>query len=203
MKKIIIWGLVVVAVIVAVMMTTRPAKKTDIKEPVPVAQDVAEPEETSMSAKALVVYFSQTNNTEEVAEVIARHLGIQTFEIEAAEPYSDEDINYRVMTSRANREQNDDTARPEIVSVPNLDEYDTIYLGYPIWWETFPKIINTLIETHVLDGKKIVAFCTSGSSAIDKSVQALQAYGLDVIASHRFSAGASDSEIVEWVETIK
>jgi flavodoxin len=103
------------------------------------------------------------------------------------------------MNCRANREQNDPTARPEIANEINLDGYDKVYLGYPIWWNTLPKIINTFVETHALDSKEIVAFCTSGSSSIDTSISALKEYGLNIIDSKRIEADASESNIESWL----
>ena len=150
--------------------------------------------------KSAVVYFSQTNNTKNVAQIITEQTNSDIYEIEARVPYTDEDINWHDDNSRANREQNDSLARPEIANIPDIAEYDTIYLGYPIWWGTMPKIINTFIETGALDDKKVAAFCTSGSSGIETSVSALKSYGLDVISSQRFSATASENEVENWLK---
>lgn len=152
--------------------------------------------------KAAVVYFSRTNNTERIAEIIAEKTGADLYEIEAKTPYTDDDINWHDDNSRANREQNDDSARPEIANIPDVSEYDTIYLGYPIWWGTMPKIMNTFVETGALNGKRIVAFCTSGSSGIETSVSALKNYGLDVIGGQRFSSSVTESEVESWLEEL-
>lgn len=150
--------------------------------------------------KSAVVYFSRTNNTEKVAQIIAKQTNSDIYKIEAKVPYTDDDINWHNDDSRANREQNDNSARPEIASIPNISEYDTIYLGYPIWWGTMPKIINTFIETKALDGKKIAAFCTSGGSGIETSVSVLKSYGLNVIGSQRFDSSATESEVENWLK---
>ena len=152
--------------------------------------------------KAAAVYFSCSGNTERVAKAIAEKIGADLCKIEAKAPYSDDDLNWRDMNSRANREQNDASARPEIANIPDVSGYDTVYLGYPIWWGTLPKILNTFIETKVLDGKKIIAFCTSGSSGIETSVSALQNYDLSVASSQRFGSSASENEVEEWLEEL-
>ena len=150
--------------------------------------------------KTAVVYFSQTNNTERVAQIIAEQTNSDIYEIEAKVPYTDDDTNWHNDNSRANIEQNDDSTRPEIANIPDVSEYDTIYLGYPIWWGTMPKIMNTFIETDALNDKKVAAFCTSGGSDIEASVSALQNYDLDVIGSQRFENTASEDEIENWVK---
>ena len=150
--------------------------------------------------KSAVVYFSRTNNTEKVAQIIAKQTDSDIYEIEAKVPYTDEDIDWHNDDSRANREQNDSSVRPEIASIPDVSDYDMIYLGYPIWWGTIPKIMNTFIESGALDSKRIAAFCTSGSSGIETSVSALEEYGLDIVGGRRFDVSASESEITEWLK---
>ena len=145
--------------------------------------------------KSAVIYFSASGITKRIANSLAKNVGADIFEIEAKTAYTDDDLNWRDMGCRANREQQDPSARPEIQKEIDLSNYDTIYLGYPIWWDTLPKVINTFVETGALNGKKVFAFCTSGSSSIDTSVSALKKYNLDVVASKRFAASAADSEI--------
>ena len=137
-------------------------------------------------SKMAVVYFSASGNTKKVAENLSQELSAELFRIEAKQPYSEEDLNWRDINCRANSEQKDPAARPEIANGIDLADYDEVYLGYPIWWGTLPKIINTFIETGVLNGKTIHAFCTSGSSSIDDSVAALEKYGLDVKDGKRY-----------------
>ncbi len=152
--------------------------------------------------KSAVVYFSQTNNTKKVAEVIKNKTNSDIFEIRAKNPYSEEDLDWTISDSRANLEQNDPEARPEIETEIDLSAYEKIYLGYPIWWGTVPKIINTFIETDALNGKEVVAFCTSGSSGIEGSLNVLKGYGLNVLDGCRFSASASENEISEWLKSL-
>lgn len=137
-------------------------------------------------SKTAIIYFSATGATKSAAETIAAETQADIFEIEPAEPYSEEDLNWRDENCRANREQKDADARPAIKNTIDLAEYDEVYLGYPIWWGTLPKIINTFIETGALNSKKIHAFCTSGSSSIDTSIAALRDLGLNVEDGKRY-----------------
>ena len=154
-------------------------------------------------AKSLVLYFSVTNNTEGIAKLISEETNSDLIEIIPKEKYTDEDINYNNDNSRANKEQNDSKARPEMENKLDLEKYDTIYLGYPIWWGTVPRIIYTLLDNYDLTNKNIILFCTSGSSGIEKSVNDLKAYNdqLNILASKRFDANASKEEIATWLDS--
>ncbi len=158
-------------------------------------------------SKILVVYFSNTGNTENIAESIVSAMGADVYEIEAAEPYTDEDLNYNDSSTRATVEQDDPTARPAIGNLPeSIDEYDTIYLGYPIWWGQAPKIIYTFLESYDFTGKTIIPFCTSGGSSIGSSDDNLHsaASGANWIDGRRFSGSASSSEVSDWAaEAVK
>ena len=103
---------------------------------------------------------------------------------------------------RANKEQNDDTARPWLATDVKLDWYDRIYLWYPIWWWTNPKLILTLVEKYDFSGKEVVLFCTSGSSWICTSGTALKWKWLNVIWAKRFSASSSKEEVKTWLESL-
>ncbi len=116
-------------------------------------------------------------------------------------PYTSEDLNYN-SDCRANSEQQDDSARPEFEPVSaNISNYDTVFIGYPIWWGTMPKIINTFLETYDLSGKTIMPFCTSGGSGIDASVSSIRSIcpNADVKDGMRGSASTSDTQITEWL----
>ena len=157
--------------------------------------------ENSASSEILVAYFSCTNHTEKAAQYIASATGGTLYEIEPQVPYSDADLNYNT-DCRANAEQNDDSARPEIKgSVENMASYDIIYLGYPIWWGQAPKIIYTFLESYDLSGKTIVPFCTSGSSGIGNSAKNMHGLtdGATWLEGRRFSSSPSKSEVEEWV----
>lgn len=133
----------------------------------------ATPEPPTDSPKVLVAYFSATNTTKGVAEAIhSQVIGSDIYSITPAVPYTSADLNYNNSSCRANREQNDPTARPEISGqVENIKQYDVIFIGYPIWWGQAPKIIYTFFESYDYDfsGVTIIPFCTSGSSGIGSS----------------------------------
>ncbi|MDE5565565.1 MAG: leucine-rich repeat protein [Anaeroplasmataceae bacterium] len=131
-----------------------------------------EPEQPTDEAKVLVVYFSATNTTKKVAEAIFSQIsGSDIYQITPEVPYTSADLNYNT-DCRANREQNDSKARPQISeSIENIEQYDVIFIGYPIWWGQAPKIIYTFFESYDydFDGVTIIPFCTSGSSGIGSS----------------------------------
>lgn len=155
--------------------------------------------------KFIVVYFSRTNNTERIAGFVKESTDSDSYEILAKVPYTDADINYNDSNSRANREQNDSAARPEIGSDPiDLSSYDVIYLGYPIWWGQAPKILYTFVESYDLSGKTIVPFCTSASSSIGSSATNLAGSATDAtwLTGKRFSSSSSKSEVSAWLSAL-
>ncbi len=121
-------------------------------------------------SRTLVAYFSATGRTKAVAQDIAMVNGFDLWEIEAYEPYTVADLNWRDAQSRSSIEMADSTERPTIRICTNLRPYDTIYLGFPIWWGICPRIIQSWVENNILDGKVLIPFATSGSSTIDKAV---------------------------------
>ncbi len=162
---------------------------------------LAESNPVETETKSLVAYFSCTGNTKAVAERIAELTGADLYEIVPAEPYTDEDLNYNNNDCRANREMNDSSARPAIGSDSiDISVYDTVYIGYPIWWGTMPRIINTFLDTYDLSNKTVMPFCTSGSSGISKSVSDMKAEEPDAdIRDGLRASGSSDSGINEWL----
>ena len=153
----------------------------------------------------LVAYFSATGNTENIAEHLVSILDANLYEIVPQVPYTSEDLDYRRDDCRANQEQNDPAARPSIYgSVENMEDYEVIFLGYPIWWGDAPKIISTFLETYDFDGKTIVPFCTSGSSSIGGSVSDLEALtdGATWLEGQRFSGSASQEIVSQWVDSL-
>ena len=140
------------------------------------AETTTEQNKTDNSGKTLVVYFSATGNTKAVAEKIAEYTKADIYEITAKVPYTDTDLDYDNSDCRATKEQNDKTVRPEIGSKKlNLDGYDTIYIGSPIWWGEEPRIMDTFVESYDFSGKTMIPFCTSGGSDIGSSGDNLKA----------------------------
>lgn len=152
--------------------------------------------------KSLVIVFSPTGHTKQIATYISEIEGSDLNELIPEIPYTAEDLDYNTNGTRANNEQNDPDARPEIATEFSLDGYDRIYIGYPIWWWTNPKIILTLIEKYDFSGKEIVLFCTSWSSGIGTSESELRGHGLNIIWSKRFAQGASKQDVQEWLESL-
>lgn len=151
----------------------------------------------------LIAYFSATNNTQSIANHIASVTGGTLYEIIPAIPYTSADLNYGNSDCRANREQNDPACRPEITgSVENMEDYDIVFIGYPIWWGQAPKIIYTFLESYDFEDKTIVTFCTSGSSGIGTSSINLHSSAPAATwkDGQRFSGSASKSTIESWID---
>ena len=157
--------------------------------------------EGKTNTNSVVLYFSATGTTKRIAERIANELNSDIIEIAPNEEYKDEDLDYN-NDCRANREQNDPESRPEIKNTIDISKYDTIYLGYPIWWGTNPKIILTLLDTYDFSNKTIIPFCTSGSTGISESVNDLRSYNskLNIKNGQRFSSSTSDEEILNFIK---
>ncbi len=159
------------------------------------------PDEEPEGSRILVAYFSATNNTEGIAQKLADGLGADLYEIVPEQPYSAEDLDYGNANSRSSVEMNDPSARPAISgTVANMEQYDVVFIGYPIWWGEAPRIMSTFIESYDFSGKTLVAFCTSASSGFGSSDSALRsaASGATWLSGHRFSAGADSEEVMEW-----
>ena len=127
--------------------------------------------------KIAVIYFSATGNTKTIAEMISKETGADIYEIIPSEAYTKEDLKYSDDNCRANKEQRDDSSRPEIANdLSKTSEYDVIYIGYPIWWGTVPRILQTYFEKYDLSNATIYTFCTSGGNGIDKSISDLKSW---------------------------
>ena len=150
----------------------------------------------------LVVYFSVTNNTKKLANYAKDYLNSDIFEIVPTQEYTSADIDYN-SDCRANREQNDDNARPGIkYTIEDISQYDSIVLGYPIWWSQAPKIMYTFIESYDFTNKTILPFCTSGSSPIGSSATNLakSAPNANWLEGKRFASNTSKEEIGKWLD---
>ena len=156
--------------------------------------------------KILVAYFSTDDTIRAAAYTIADALSADLFEIQPAEPYTADDVNYHNRQSRTSIEQNDPQARPEIAALPeDMSRYDTIILGYPIWWGQAPKILYTFVESVDFSGKTVIPFCTSGSSGAGSSAANLQKAADESsvwLEARRISNGSTGEEIRVWAKSL-
>lgn len=166
--------------------------------------DSQENEESHKTGNStLVVYFSCTGTTERFAKYGAEYLKADTFKIEAAVPYTAEDIAYYT-NCRADKEQNDPSARPAIANTVDITKYERIVLGYPIWHGQAPRIISTFLESYDFSGKTIIPFCTSASSGIgnsDANLHSLCSAGTIWKNGKRFSSSTTKEEFCEFLGT--
>ena len=161
-------------------------------------------DDASGSGNVLVVYYSATGNTEEAANLIADATGGDLFELEPVEPYSDDDLNYSDESSQVSREHEDESLRDiELVSttVDNWDSYDTVFIGYPIWWGIAAWPVDSFVENNDFTGKTVIPFATSASSGLGESGQLLadMAGTGDWQEGQRFSSSVDEAEVQEWV----
>lgn len=156
------------------------------------------------SPKTLVCYFSATGTTQKAAERLADLTGATLYEITPEDPYSDADLDWNNKNSRSYLEMHTPGSRPAVKApLPNLAQYDTIFIGYPNWWNTHPTIINTFIEANNLEGKVIVPFMTSGGSDLKNSEKELRATYPDLkFANGLLMNHVSDKEIEEWLNNL-
>ena len=161
----------------------------------------------SGTGKTLIVYYSATGNTEEVAERLAENLNADTFEIVPSDPYTDDDLDWTDDNSRVSREYADESLRDvelETTTVPNWDTYDTVLIGYPIWWGIAAWPVNSFIEANDFTGKTVIPFCTSSSSGIGNSSDILE----DLTKTGtwqegiRFGTNPSDDDINDFIDSI-
>ena len=154
-------------------------------------------------SKVLVSYFSASGVTKRVAEKIAKAINGDLFEIEPTQKYTSEDLDWTNKQSRSSIEMQDKTFRPQILNkVSNIIEYDTVVLGFPVWWYTAPTIINTFIEENNLKEKNIYIFVTSGGSSSEGSFKDLKnTYNnLNFIRNKRFTGRESDEDYINWIK---
>ena len=164
-------------------------------------------ETDSEDGKTLVVYYSATGNTENVANMIAEITGADIFELEPAEPYSDADLDWTDDSSRVVSEyENEDLRDIELVAntVDNWDSYDTVFIGYPIWWGIAAWPVDGFVEANDFTGKTVIPFCTSASSGLGESGQLLaeMAGTGDWQEGMRFRSGASQDDVQAWIDEL-
>ena len=158
---------------------------------------------STVNAKTLVAYFSATGNTAKVAEKLAKVVKGDLFEIKPEQVYTEADLNWRNEKSRTSIEMNDKTSRPAIANkVADMSQYDTVYIGFPIWWGREPSIIDTFVESYDFAGKKVIPFVTSGSSDIGNTAENLKALApsAQVDVGKRFASSVSEKVLSDWVK---
>lgn len=154
-------------------------------------------------SKVLVAYFSASGVTAKVAEKLAGTIGADLYEIKPEQTYTNADLNWQDKQSRSTLEMNDRSSRPSIGNkVENMDQYGTVFVGFPIWWYREPSIIDTFMEAYSFDGKTVIPFATSGGSGLGDSAKNMQelAKGARVIDGKRFGSGVSDEELGDWAK---
>ena len=157
-------------------------------------------------SKKLVAYFSASGVTAKVADMLADAVGADIYEIRPEVPYTKADLNWMNKKSRSSVEMNDKSFRPAIADTDaKIDQYDTIFLGFPIWWYVAPTIINTFLESYDFAGKKIILFATSGSSGFGKTVEELKVSvpaSCEIIEGKLLNGKQTIPKIREWTETL-
>ncbi|MBR0464831.1 MAG: NAD(P)H-dependent oxidoreductase [Clostridia bacterium] len=164
------------------------------------AEDAATP-----SSHILVVYFSATGTTKGVAEKLAEGLNADLYEIVPEQPYTDADLDYNDRSSRTSQETDDPACRPAIAGeLPDLTGYDTVFIGYPIWWGDVPRIVSTFVESVDLTDKTMAVFFTSGGSGLGNSMNHLeqQAGAGAWLEGKRFSARTTVDELTDWAASL-
>ncbi len=155
-------------------------------------------------SKKLVAYFSASGVTAKLAKTLSKAVDADIFEIRPQQPYTDADLNWNDSKSRSSIEMKENKAfRPAIAAkLENMDDYDTVLVGFPIWWYTAPTIINTFLEQYDFSGKTIIPFATSGSSGMGSTNDDLapSCKGATLKTGKRFPADASESELKAWYE---
>lgn len=156
-------------------------------------------------SKTLVAYFSASGTTARVASELASAIGADRYEIEPKTPYTTADLNWNDRTSRSSVEMNDEHCRPEIATtVDDMDAYDTVFVGFPVWWYVEPRIIDTFLESYDFTGKTIVPFATSGGSGLGKAPQRMQqiAASSTVVAGKLLNGRPNAAALRAWAESL-
>ena len=171
------------------------------------ASETAVADDTESTGKTLVVYYSATGTTEGVAQTIADTTGGDLFEIQPVEPYTDDDLDWTNDDSRVSREHDDESLRDvDLVStsVDNWDSYDTVFIGYPIWWGIVAWPVDGFVEANDFSGKAVIPFCTAASSGIGDSGNLLEemAGTGNWLEGKRLDRGISEDEVKDWISDL-
>lgn len=159
----------------------------------------------SQNKKTLVAYFSASGTTAGIAQQLAKVAEADLHEIKPEKPYTDADLDWHNKQSRSSVEMDNKSSRPAITDkLQNMQDYDVVYVGFPIWWYTCPTIINTFMEAYDFNGKTVIPFATSGGSSIKKACDELKAaYPSVNWKEGRLLNRASDADLKKWVESMK
>ena len=158
----------------------------------------------TMSNK-LVAYFSATGKTECLARQLAETVDADLYEIKPQVPYTEADLDWEDPNSRSTMEMKDPKSRPAIAGrIENMEEYDTVYVGFPIWWYVAPTIINTFLESYDMTGKTVVIFATSGGSGMGKTLEKLKdsCPGAELAEGIVLKNGMGTAEISDWLKSL-
>lgn len=201
MKKIIL--IMFIGLLILASCSQEDTKETNLNTETNKKEEIVERDKNDNLNSAVIIYFSSTNTTADIANKINEITKYPIYRIEPVQAYSTDDLNWNKDDSRANKEQNDDASRPEIDNnIPSLDNVSKIYLGFPLWWGVAPKVINTFIEKNNLDDKEIYVFSTSGSSPVEGAMNDLiKKYpNVNFKLAKRFEKGANNTEIEQWLK---
>lgn len=171
-------------------------------------QDKEDSSTAGSNGKKLVVYFSASGSTKNVAGEIAKNLSADLFEIVPKDVYTSDDLDWTDSNSRVSKEHDDESLRDvklKSTNVDNWNDYDTVLIGYPIWWGVAAWPVNSFVKSNNFDGKTVIPFCTSASSGLGQSGNLLanEANTGNWKEGHRFSSGASSQDIKKWTDTLK
>lgn len=214
MNKKLITGIILIIIIIALGIVGYVATSNKENKNNSINSSEINKEETSdilneekESKKILVGYYSAQSHTKSVAEKIAKNLNADIFEIEPEEMYTSEDLNWSNNNSRVSREHNDESLRDiklKNTKVDNWENYDTVLIGYPIWWGIAAWPVNNFVKDNNFDGKTVIPFCTSASSSLGQSGKLLEqeAKSGNWLEGHRFSSSSSDADIKKWTDSI-
>lgn len=156
-------------------------------------------------SKTLVAFFSASGTTERMARKLASAIGSDLYEIKPAVPYTSADLNWQDKHSRSSVEMNDPSSRPELADQDaHIADYDRIFLGFPIWWYTAPRIIRTFLESYDFTGKTVILFATSGGSGLGKTAKELVSScpGVQIVDGRLLNGNPSDAELKQWAESL-
>ncbi len=197
-------SVVLVLSLAACGSANKPASSTTQPETSSTAPAESEPETQPETGKTLVVYYSASGNTERVAKDIAEAAGADLFEIVPTEVYTSEDLNWTNPDSRVSREHDDESLRDvplTTTEVPDWDSYDTVFIGYPIWWGIAAWPVDTFVKNNDFTGKTVIPFATSSSSGMGQSGSLLadMAGTGEWQEGQRFSSGVSGDDVQSWV----